>query len=106
VVSPRLAKRVGNIVCLADAAHYSMIDLHASTLNPLIPISQVDDGSTVQPVIAIDGDNNFLVCSWTGTSTLGVFLNAGGDPTGRLLEYPHRVASLSALPSQYLLAVF
>jgi vacuolar protein sorting-associated protein 3 len=95
IQQPQLAKRIGNFLCLADSENYNMIDLHEATLNPLIPISQAQDGSSFRSVIQTDANNEFLVLSWTGSSTLCIFFNGSGDPPSRLIEYPMQVSSLS-----------
>jgi hypothetical protein len=57
-----------------------------------MPLSQApaEDPFTGPPGICITGDNptEFLILSWTGASTLGVFVSGGGDPVRGTLEWP------------------
>jgi len=76
-------------MCLADRQNYSMIDLEAASLWMLLPISQADpDGSTPRPIIEVIPENEFLILSWNGASTMGVFLSGDGIPTRSTLEWP------------------
>ena len=63
-----------------------MIDLSAASLFPMLPISQAPD-VTVKPTITVIGENEFLILSWTGASTLGVFITGDGDPVRGTLEW-------------------
>ncbi|KAJ7158395.1 hypothetical protein C8R43DRAFT_1087068 [Mycena crocata] len=69
-----LARRSGQCLCIADKTQYSIVDL---------PFA----GS---PGICVTGDSptEFLILSWTGASTLGVFISGAGDPVRGTLEWP------------------
>jgi len=84
-----LAKRAGKSLCIADKTHYHIVDLHAMTTFPLLPISQAPDPAPfeVKPSITVVGPNEFLLLSWTGTSTLGLFVTGNGDPVRGTLEW-------------------
>ena len=73
-----------------------MIDLETASLFPLLPISQapsevpVSDGPqlpVVKPFILVVAESEFLILSWTGASTLGLFLTGEGDPVRGTLEW-------------------
>lgn len=56
---------------------------------PVLPINQApDDATLVKPFIVFVGENEFLLLSWTGASTLGVFITGDGDPVRGTLEWP------------------
>ncbi|KAJ7211369.1 hypothetical protein GGX14DRAFT_624562 [Mycena pura] len=85
-----LARRSGQFLCIADRSKYSIVDLANASLTPLMPLSQAPEpsGFTGAPGICVTGDGEFLFLSWTGTSTLGVFINSSGDPVRGTLEWP------------------
>ncbi|KAJ7104527.1 hypothetical protein B0H15DRAFT_874301 [Mycena belliarum] len=87
-----LARRSGLYLCIADKTQYSIVDLASAELTPLMPLSQAFDAEPFagKPGICVTGDNpaEFLILSWTGASTLGVFINSGGDPVRGTLEWP------------------
>lgn len=64
-----------------------MIDLEAASLFPLLPVSQAADSAPVKPFILVVNDNEFLVLSWTGASTLGLFVTGDGEPVRGTLEW-------------------
>lgn len=84
-----LARRLGRTLCLADQQYYNMVNLEAASFLPLLPISQAPDESVpIRPSItAIDG-NEFLLLSWTGNGTIGIFITGDGDPVRGTLEWP------------------
>lgn len=110
-------------LCLADSINYSLIDLNQAMLYPLLPISQDPpeesahhsdqadtsvDASTIQgqaapvakpklhqkPLILAVDNNEFLVASHTGNSTLGIFIKENGDPTRGTLEWASNPKSM------------
>lgn len=84
-----LACRLGHILCIADKEYYSMVDLEAASLFPVIPISQAPDSDiSIKPSITVVGDNEFLILSWTGATTIGLFITGEGDPVRGTLEWP------------------
>ncbi|KAJ6473549.1 hypothetical protein C8R47DRAFT_1144794 [Mycena vitilis] len=87
-----LARRSGHFLCIADKTQYGIIDLTTASLTPLMPLSQAFEGDpfTGPPGICITGDNptEFLILSWMGASTLGVFISGAGDPVRGTLEWP------------------
>jgi vacuolar protein sorting-associated protein 3 len=65
------------------------VDLRAASLTPLIPISQAPDSEQVlKPLITVINDHEFLVCSWSGAGTMGLFINSNGEPVRGTLEWP------------------
>jgi vacuolar protein sorting-associated protein 3 len=64
-----------------------MVDLERASLFSIIPLSQ-DPSVTVKPSITVIGDYEFLIISWTGASTMGLFITGDGDPVRGTLEWP------------------
>lgn len=65
-----------------------MIDLSAASLFPMLPISQAPDASVaIKPSITVISEHEFLILSWTGASTIGVFITGDGDPVRGTLEW-------------------
>ncbi|KZP16915.1 hypothetical protein FIBSPDRAFT_747884 [Athelia psychrophila] len=84
-----LARRSGHSLCIADKTNYCMIDLEKASLIELFPLSQVPDSSVVvKPCITIINDWEFLINSWTGENTIGIFVNGNGDPVRGTMEWP------------------
>ena len=83
-----MARRTGSHLCVADQDNYNLIDLDAGLLFPVLPLSQDPSSPPVKPSITVIGENEFLVLSWTGASTLGVFITGEGDPVRGTLEWP------------------
>lgn len=90
-----LARRTGRSLCVADKENYNIIDLESAAFLPLLPLSQAPDSSvSVRPFITVISDNEFLILSWTGGSTLGVFITGDGDPVRGTLEWPSHPESI------------
>ena len=85
-----LAKRIGHSLCIADNVHYNIINLDEASLFPILPLSQAIDPTPfpIKPSITVIGDSEFLILSWTGASTIGVFITGEGDPVRGTLEWP------------------
>nr|VWP00442.1 Uncharacterized protein [Ganoderma boninense] len=91
-----LARRTGKYLCVADRENYGMIDLEQASMIPLLPISQAPDTTlVVKPSITIISESEFLILSWTGASTLGVFITGDGDPVRGTLEWPSHPEAIS-----------
>lgn len=67
-----------------------MVDLEGAQLFPILPIAQApaQAGAVIRPLINVISDNEFLILSWTGTNTLGLFITGDGDPVRGTLEWP------------------
>jgi hypothetical protein len=93
-----LARRTGRSLCIADKTHYNMVDLEDASLFQLLPLSQAIDPTpfVVKPSITIVGNNEFLILSWTGASTLGLFITGDGDPVRGTLEWPSHPEAVCA----------
>lgn len=89
------ARRFGRHLCIADRENYNMVDLDGATMLPLMPLSQ-DAGSAgnVRPFVTIVGPNEFLILSWTGASTMGVFITGDGSPVRGTLEWAAHPAAI------------
>jgi len=83
-----VARRTGQYLCAADNAYYNVINLEAASMLSVLPVSQAEDSGPVKPFITVISENEFLILSWTGASTLGVFITGDGDPVRGTLEWP------------------
>ncbi|KAI0754156.1 hypothetical protein C8Q80DRAFT_1216334 [Daedaleopsis nitida] len=90
------ARRSGKYLCVADKEFYNMVDLAAASLFQMLPISQAPDTTVaVKPSITVISENEFLILSWMGASTLGVFITGDGDPVRGTLEWPSHPEAVS-----------
>ena len=99
-------------LCIADSVNYSMVDIVAATMTPLLPISQ--DSPETQPsqdadtplsetarpkshqrpcIIAV-AEDEFLIANHTGHSALGLFIKENGDPVRGTLEWASNPKSI------------
>ncbi|KIJ61532.1 hypothetical protein HYDPIDRAFT_176932 [Hydnomerulius pinastri MD-312] len=84
----QLARRTGQYLCVADGQYYNIVDLQTAQMFPLLPINQAaDDPTPVKPFITVVSEIEFLMLSWTGASTLGMFITGEGDPVRGTLEW-------------------
>ncbi|WVQ99304.1 hypothetical protein IAU59_006436 [Kwoniella sp. CBS 9459] len=87
---------------------YSLIDLSDASLTEVLPVTQIDQAVAdfdVNPnVVVIPGENEFLVTSYTGSSTMGVFLNGQGDPVRGTMEWPSHPLRI-AVESGFIIAL-
>jgi vacuolar protein sorting-associated protein 3 len=84
-----LARRIGKSLCIADRENYNIVDLDSAMVTPVLPLNQAGDPSMqIKPSITVVADFEFLVASWTGMSSMGVFLTTSGDPTRGTLDWP------------------
>lgn len=66
-----------------------MVDLEQQSFFPILPLSQAPSSDVViKPSITVIGENEFLLLSWTGENTLGVFITGEGMPVRGTLEWP------------------
>jgi len=92
-----IAHRYNERVCLATASEYALVDLESGAVQPIgLPISQSTQVSSARtrpsivPIPAYDDELPcFLITSHSDSGTLGAFVRADGEPTARLLEWPH-----------------
>ncbi|KAK9898088.1 hypothetical protein P389DRAFT_170226 [Cystobasidium minutum MCA 4210] len=122
-----LAVLRGAYLCIADAVNYSIVNLDSATLTPLLPISQDPPDSPPSEmhdltpssmprdtisrpkshqrpsIVAIEQDE-FLVASHTGSSTLGLFIKENGEPTRGTLEWASNPKSI-AVDYPYIVAL-
>jgi hypothetical protein len=106
-----LAKRAGKTLCIADKTHYHIVDLQAMAAFPLLPISQALDPAPfeVKPSITVVGPSEFLLLSWTGASTLGLFVTGNGDPVRGTLEWsshPEAICEFRFFRNRSLMGIF
>ena len=96
-----LAKRTGKYLCVANREVYGMVNLSTPSYTPVIPISQVPPGSggpRIRPFISVVNENEFLVLSWNGASTMGLFITGDADPVRGTLEWPNHPLSVCEIP--------
>lgn len=90
-----LARRTGKYLCVADRENYNIINLESAEMLPLLPLSQAfDSPAIVKPLITVISDTEFLILSWTGTASLGLFITGEGEPVRGTLEWPSHPESL------------
>ncbi|KAF8961751.1 hypothetical protein BDZ97DRAFT_1921074 [Flammula alnicola] len=82
-----LARRTGKALCIADKLYHSILDLEASSLFQVIPLSQAFEPApfVVKPSITVISQIMFLILSWTGASTLGLY----NKRRRSCLDYPY-----------------
>ncbi|KAL0959675.1 hypothetical protein HGRIS_011374 [Hohenbuehelia grisea] len=85
-----VARRFGHTLCLADHEFYSIVDLERTSLFQLLPVSQAPEPplTPLQPSITVVTDNEFLILSWDGSGTMGVFITGDGEPVRGTLQWP------------------
>ncbi|KAG2343004.1 hypothetical protein BDR05DRAFT_963384 [Suillus weaverae] len=89
------AQRSGRHLCVATADIYSVIDLATAQMFELLPVTQVEGtAGTIKPHILVISPSEFLLLSWTGGSTLGLFITGEGDPVRGTLEWPAHPVSV------------
>lgn len=89
-------------------------------MTEVLPVSQIGDAGDFVPnpnTVVIPGENQFLVTSYTGQNTMGVFLSGQGDPERGTMEWSEhplsigewytyeRVLILAAVESGYIIAL-
>jgi hypothetical protein len=100
----------GTSLCAAipSTNTYSLIDLGDMSLTEVLPVSKVEptelNWTPNANVVVIPGENEFLVTSYTGSTTIGVFLNGSGDPVRGTIEWQHQPIAISELQADYLLS--
>ncbi|KIY71657.1 hypothetical protein CYLTODRAFT_408022 [Cylindrobasidium torrendii FP15055 ss-10] len=92
-----LARRSGFTLCIANKVNYQIIDLETASAMDIIPVSQAFDPPPfiVTPSITAIEHGEFLILSFTGVSTLGLFINSNGDPVRGTLEWTQHPLSLN-----------
>ncbi|TFY64543.1 hypothetical protein EVG20_g5905 [Dentipellis fragilis] len=97
-----LARRSGRRLVIADREMYSVLNLEEFSLTPVLPISQAppdSGGPPARPIITVIAENEFLILSWNGASTMGLFITGDADPVRGTLEWPaHPMAVLIPAP--------
>ncbi|KAA1474963.1 hypothetical protein DENSPDRAFT_805018 [Dentipellis sp. KUC8613] len=86
-----LARRSGRRLVIADREMYSVLNLEEFSLTPVLPISQApadSGGPPARPIITVIAENEFLILSWNGASTMGLFITGDADPVRGTLEWP------------------
>jgi hypothetical protein len=80
-------RRWGSTICCADAANYNILGLDQLSFLPVMPLPGMTSPGAL-PRIIPSGDGGFVVLQATGEGSIAVFLTAGGDPGGALIEMP------------------
>lgn len=103
---PRYHALFSTFLCVAAPSEgggltYSVIDISDASMTEVLPVTQVppeDESWNPNPnVVVIPGENQFLVTSYTGSNTMGVFLNGQGDPERGTMEWQSHPISISEL---------
>ncbi|KAI1315748.1 transforming growth factor, beta receptor associated protein 1 [Mortierella claussenii] len=90
-----------NVVCVADASGFKLIDTRVGRMIPVLPVVQsVSPGSHAQvlkPVCIPIAENEFLLASATssGQTAIGIFCSGSGEPVRGTLQwssYPRALA--------------
>ncbi|TFK48940.1 hypothetical protein OE88DRAFT_1663216 [Heliocybe sulcata] len=95
-----MARRSGKYlgVLSAEDKTYGIIDLEAQALFPLLPLSQAPSmgpsDPVIKPSITVISENEFLLLSWTGASTIGIFITGDGNPVRGTIEWPSHPEAL------------
>ncbi|KAI0320596.1 hypothetical protein OF83DRAFT_557224 [Amylostereum chailletii] len=90
-----VARRSGKYLCVANREQYAMVNLQRATITALLPISQAPPGGPlIRPVITVISEREFLVLSWNGASTMGLFLTGDADPVRGTIEWPSHPLSV------------
>ncbi|KAK0192609.1 hypothetical protein F5146DRAFT_511043 [Armillaria mellea] len=91
-----LARRTGQTLCIAGKTEYQIVDLEKASMFGVIPISQALEPPQfpIKPSITVIDVNEFLILSYTGVSTLGLFITSNGDPVRGTLEWPQHPESV------------
>jgi hypothetical protein len=105
-----LARRTGQYLCVADKEHYNVIDIEKASLFPILPLSQASEPlpAAIKPSITVISEREFLILSWTGSGTIGIFITGDGDPVRGTLEWPSHpddVCELSLPFSNFVISV-
>ncbi|CAE6361340.1 unnamed protein product [Rhizoctonia solani] len=80
-------RRWGSTLCCADAENYNILGLDQLFFLPVMPLPGLTIPGTL-PRIIPSGDGGFVVLQASGEGSIAVFLTAGGDPGGALIEMP------------------
>ena len=73
-----------------------MINLHTAQMIPLLPLSQAYDSPVrVRPLITVISPMEFLILSWTGAVSIGVFVTGDGEPVRGTMEWTSHPLSVS-----------
>ncbi|WVQ72620.1 hypothetical protein IAR50_002178 [Cryptococcus sp. DSM 104548] len=85
-----------------------IIDLSDASLTPVAPVDRSSPGAEGEKknanIVVIPGEDEFLVTSYSGFSTLGLFLNGQGDPVRGTLEWESHPISI-AVESGWIIAL-
>ncbi|CAE6479542.1 unnamed protein product [Rhizoctonia solani] len=94
-------RRWGSTVCAADAENYNIIDLNTLSFLPVMPIPSMSSPGA-PPRIIPSGDGGFVVLQASGEGSIAVFLTAGGDPGGALIEMPRFPVDIALDPPHFI----
>ncbi|KAE9408021.1 hypothetical protein BT96DRAFT_1034408 [Gymnopus androsaceus JB14] len=91
-----LARRIGSSICIANKEHYNILNLENAEIFPILPLNQDFDRPdlVIKPFVVPTGENDFLVVSWTGQNSMGIFLSTAGDPVRGTLSWPQHPTSI------------
>ncbi|TYJ57008.1 hypothetical protein B9479_002287 [Cryptococcus floricola] len=85
-----------------------VIDLSDASLTPVAPVDRSSNDAEQEKknanIVVIPGEDEFLVTSYSGFSTLGLFLNGQGDPVRGTIEWESHPLSI-AVESGWIIAL-
>jgi hypothetical protein len=90
-------------MAIADTAKYCVVNLMDQSMYEILPISQVEpgeggmEGMPEVNIAVIPGEEEFLCSSFTGMSTIGVFVNRDGDAIKGTIEWQSHPRSIGRL---------
>ncbi|CAE6423866.1 unnamed protein product [Rhizoctonia solani] len=96
-------RRWGSTICCADTDNYNILGLDQLSFLPVMPLPGMTSPGAL-PRIIPSGDGGFVVLQASAEGSIAVFLTAGGDPGGALIEMPRFPIDI-ALDSPHFIAL-
>ncbi|KAH9018541.1 hypothetical protein EDB85DRAFT_2154432 [Lactarius pseudohatsudake] len=88
-------KPIRNVMCFAvDHRHIVRPSLPMDSPAPVLPVDLNQAHDPHRPMIVVVAEEEFLILSWTGAGTMGVFINVNGDPVRGTLQWPNHPLSI------------
>ncbi|EUC65528.1 transforming growth factor-beta receptor-associated protein, putative, partial [Rhizoctonia solani AG-3 Rhs1AP] len=94
-------RRWGSTICCADGENYNILGLDQLSFLPVMPLPGMSSPGAI-PRIIPSGDGGFVVLQASGEGSIAVFLTAGGDPGGALIEMPRFPIDIALDPPHFI----
>ncbi|CAE6446226.1 unnamed protein product [Rhizoctonia solani] len=94
-------RRWGSTICCADGENYNILGLDQLSFLPVMPLPGMTSPGAV-PRIIPSGDGGFVVLQASAEGSIAVFLTAGGDPGGALIEMPRFPIDIALDPPHFI----